>query len=186
MSKAQKLLESLSHEEVLRDFSYNPETGIVTRLTGKAANARAGEKVGWSDRRGYLIFSLNKVKLKLHRFIWFMETGYAPSVEEHVDHEDHITHNNTWSNLRLVDVTGNQKNRSLVKGTPSGFMGVTWSTAASKWQVRIHVGGKQTYLGLFTDKNEAVKARQEANITYGYHKNHGRLNGRTINNDSSS
>lgn len=39
---------------------------------------------------------------------------------------------------------------------------------------QIKVKGKNIYLGLFVDFNNAAKARAEAEVKHGFHKNHGR------------
>jgi hypothetical protein len=44
----------------------------------------------------------------------------------------------------------------------SGVPGVAWNAARGKWQARIAVRGKDTYLGLFNDLGEAIAAREAA------------------------
>ena len=44
-----------------------------------------------------------------------------------------------------------------------------------KERAAIKVDGKQIHLGHFTKKALAIVARSEAEIKYGFHKNHGRV-----------
>lgn len=59
-------------------------------------------------------------------------------------------------NLRVVDRAGNQSNRRKVsKGNTSGYLGVTWDKGVNKYRAMITVNGKQYYLGLYDDPEEA-------------------------------
>jgi hypothetical protein len=42
------------------------------------------------------------------------------------------------------------------------------------YQARIKVNGKSKHLGYFKNKEEAIAAREAANIKYNFHENHGR------------
>jgi len=95
--------------------------------------------------------------------------------ENQVDHINHIRNDNRWINLREVTHQENNKNCSLRVTNTSGFMGICWDTSRGLWKSQIMVDGKTKYLGRFKDKKQAIKARQEANILYNFHENHGGL-----------
>lgn len=42
------------------------------------------------------------------------------------------------------------------------------------YTAEIKIKGKKKHLGYFDDKKDAVRARQQAEIDYGFHENHGR------------
>ena len=42
-----------------------------------------------------------------------------------------------------------------------------------KWVARIKVNCKDNHLGYFHDKEDAINARNAANVKYNYHVNHG-------------
>jgi hypothetical protein len=53
-------------------------------------------------------------------------------------------------------------------------MGVGWNKQTQKWRSIVHVEGKGVFLGSFKNKEDAIKVRKQAEIEYGFHKNHGR------------
>ena len=56
---------------------------------------------------------------------------------------------------------------SLFSTNTSGVTGVNWLKKNQKWRAYINVGDKQINLGSFVDKEDAIKARKEAEIKYG-------------------
>ena len=98
--------------------------------------------------------------VKLHRLIMdFPETGV-------VDHIDKDKSNNRKSNLRICTIKENCRNRSKLKSNTSGTTGVTWHKRDKKWQSSIVVNYKTIYLGSFLNKEDAIKARLEAEEKY--------------------
>lgn len=49
-----------------------------------------------------------------------------------------------------------------IKSNTSGITGVTWDKSKGKWMAQVVFKGKSYYLGRYEDKEEAVKARKEA------------------------
>lgn len=84
---------------------------------------------------------------------------------------DHKDRNNTmdyrWSNLRPATRSEQNQNRGMQKNNTSGFKGICWNKRSEKWQAYIYIDGEQIYLGLFENKEDAVKARLEAEKKYG-------------------
>jgi hypothetical protein len=54
----------------------------------------------------------------------------------------------------------------LHKGNKSGHKGVTWMDSRQKWKAYIGFKGKQITLGYFENKEDAIKARQQAEEIY--------------------
>lgn len=74
---------------------------------------------------------------------------------------DHINGNgldNRRSNLRLATSSQNKHNTGPRKNSTSGFKGVTWDKANSKWQAQITLHGKVKKLGRFPTPEEAYEA----------------------------
>jgi hypothetical protein len=84
-----------------------------------------------------------------------------PPDDMEVDHIDGDKLNNQRANLRVCTRAENAKNR-LKNRTWQGrrvtsrYKGVSWATQAKQWTARIHVKGKQMYLGYFDDELEAA------------------------------
>jgi len=131
--------------------------------TGKVANC--------TNPKGYIVFHVRDKNYRAHRLAFLYMTGKFP--ENQVDHINHVKNDNKWSNLRLVDNQENHKNAKLSKNNASGFNGVYWSKRRSRWGARIKVHGKGMCLGLFKEIEDAINARQLANVKYGFHENHG-------------
>lgn len=102
------------------------------------------------NKNGYVCD--NKGRL-LHRVIMKVN-----SKNEIVDHIDHDTLNNTRENLRVVSKTENAMNCSR--------LGITFDKSRNKWYVSIQARGKRHYLGRYSTKEEAIKARIEGEIKY--------------------
>lgn len=110
-------------------------------------------------------------QLSAHRLIWFYMTGEWPEIIDHINGDPF---DNRWCNLRNTSSLGNSKNAKIGKNNTSGHLGVSFSNTFSKWRAYINLNYKQINLGYFENFEEAVKARKEAEIKYGYHENHGK------------
>ncbi len=159
----------------LRDGWFYWKPVPVTKWQDKRFNNQyARKRAGCFDKHGYrqISFRINgKYRLFFeHRLIWLWHHGHFPEGE--IDHIDGVKDNNNITNLRAVDRAENGKNQRIHKNNKSGVMGVHWHKVAKKWQAAIYAEGENFYLGLFIDKQDAIKARKAAEIKYGFHSNH--------------
>jgi hypothetical protein len=60
------------------------------------------------------------------------------------------------------------------KRNSTGKAGVYWHKSQKKWVASIGVNGKNLHLGTFSNFESASKARSNAEIKYGFHRNHGK------------
>ena len=83
---------------------------------------------------------------------------------------DHIDYNNTLdnrkSNLRPATTTEQAQNKGMYANNTSGIKGVGWDKLHQKWKAYIGINRKTIHLGLFTDKDDAIKARLMAEKKY--------------------
>lgn len=82
---------------------------------------------------------------------------------------DHINKNpldNRRSNLRIATQAKNRQNTSKSSRNKSGIIGVCWLKKLQQWQVMIGVNNKNIYLGCFTNKEDAIKVRLNAEVKY--------------------
>jgi hypothetical protein len=162
----QELLQSL--------LSYNPETGEFTWLV-RRGRCPAGKIAGCltrnADGKVYLRIRIDGKKYLAHRLVWLYSYGAWP--ENQIDHIDQDSLNNRLSNLRDVSNAENHKNQKTYKNNSSGVTGVCFRNDMQKWMAQIKVNGKDIYLGLFDLKVDAITARKNADVKYGFHPNHG-------------
>lgn len=125
--------------EILREhFSYDKDTGIVTRLKRTSNNSRVGDVVGSKRADGYLCTNLLGKNIFLHRLAWKLVTGEDP--EWFIDHMNGVKSDNRWCNLRDVDSSTNIYNR-MSKGytqLPNG-----------RYRATVTVKGKTYDVGYF-------------------------------------
>jgi hypothetical protein len=169
-------------EELRNLLRYEPETGKLYWLErplemfsdewlGKSWNTRfAGREALTADNgHGYPFGTVNYNRLKAHRVIWAMVHGEWPKGE--IDHINGQRDDNRLVNLRCVTRAENARNRARMKRNTSGRTGVYWQGRCGKWVASIN----GTYLGIFERFEDAVAARERAEIEHGYHPNHDRI-----------
>lgn len=82
------------------------------------------------------------------------------------DHKDHNPLNNRKYNLRPATPQENNQNKGKSKNNTSGITGVSWSKQKSKWKAQIWVNYKNNGLGYYSNKNDAIIARLNAESQY--------------------
>lgn len=124
---------------------------------------------------------------KLKNYCWYENTlGYAASKDYgakkcilfHVtafpdcprglvrDHIDGNKLNNQRKNIRVIPQEKNCKNQVREKATSSGRNGVSFDSHKKKWNSYITLNGNRKNLGYFQNLDDAIKAREEAEIEY--------------------
>ncbi|EFI8509594.1 HNH endonuclease signature motif containing protein [Escherichia coli] len=152
-------------------FEYHSE-GFLTWKIKPRRGKHIGDVVG-SNCGKYLGTKIKGKGYYIHVIVWVMHNGPIPKGYQ-IDHLDHNRYNNRIENLRLVTNQENHRNMPIRKDNCSGYTGVRWVIDRGKWSATICIDGKTKHLGLFRDKDDAIAARQEAEIKYGFHPNHGR------------
>lgn len=118
----------------------------------------------YADKDGYIVSDSNKNKrVKQHRVI--MNVLDKKCDIDHINGRD-SKNDNRKSNLRICSRKENIHNKIYMSNNTSGCIGVTWNEIAKKWQAGIGVNKKQIHLGLFKNKEDAFKARIEAENKY--------------------
>jgi hypothetical protein len=136
------------------------------------------KKVGCFSH-GYIRLGYKKKLYYAHRVIWEMHYGEIPSGLL-LDHDDGNGLNNKIKNLKLVDHVGNKRNLPINCRNTSGVTGVYWNKQRNAWDSKLNVNGKTIYFGRYKNKEDAIKAREKAEHTYGFSKTHGRRQKRIV------
>ena len=69
---------------------------------------------------------------------------------------------NDWKENTSLSAIGNR----MLKNNTSGVKGVSWNKRFNNWETYITFQGKRIYLGRFKNKQDAIKARKEAEEKY--------------------
>lgn len=136
-------------------FSYDAQTGQLTRRIGK----RAGKLTG-TPNKGYLSVYADRRSYPAHCIIWAMHYGVWPELQ--IDHINRDKSDNRLENLRLATPSQNCQNR----GKP---LGVYFHKVSQKWCAYVYNKRKMISLGYFLSKDDALKARAEGVAKYYTH-----------------
>ena len=102
--------------------------------------------------------------LRIHKLLGVAFLGFSENVE--IDHIDGNPSNNRLENLRPCSHAENGRNHGKHRNNTTGYPGVTFRKDRGKYQARIHINGKNKYLGLFKSPEEAFTAYREANLKH--------------------
>jgi|TARA_R110002020_G_scaffold425568_1_gene635007 hypothetical protein len=154
-------------EELKEFLHYNPDTGVITWIKKPSNRVKVGQVAGVMNSGTYYIqIRFKGISYLAHRLAYYMHHGVDP-LENLVDHKYGDRSNNRIKDLRLASNAQNCINRvNLNRNNTSGAIGLYWDKNAKKWRVQIMVNGKRKHLGYFINKEDAIKARKEAEIKY--------------------
>jgi len=165
----------IQRDALVRNLSYDQNSGkLVWRKTLKNG-VQSGSEAGsvYTDNVGkmYRRVSVNGKQIFAHNAIHIIMTGHLP--DGVIDHIDGNGLNNRWSNIRVVSIKDNCKNKRKQKNNTSGISGISWHKRDKVWCPRIRVNGVLINLKTTKDYFEACCTRKSAEIKYGFHSNHG-------------
>lgn len=149
-------MRSISNEELKANVSYDPETGIFTRLRDASINAPAGSRADLPEGKRYRAVKINYVRYKAHRLAFQYVHGREP--KGYIDHINGNPNDNRIANLRECDALENARNARTRSDNTSGFKGVSWHKQRGKWTARIMVSNQHINIGLFDTAEQAYAA----------------------------
>lgn len=153
-------VDQLTHAQLIRLVSYDPETGIFTRRVGKRANKQTGSRT----QDGYVHIYLAGKTYKAHRLAWLYVYKSWPA--DVIDHINHNRFDNRICNLRSVTAAENHHNRRRITRSTTGFLGIAWHKRDKRWQATIETQGNAKHLGYFKCLGQAIKTRLAAEKLY--------------------
>ena len=155
--------------EIWKDIPEYPDYRIST--LGRVKSLKFGKERILKQRKGrsgYLQVRLsNKTEIKtlgIHNLLGVVVLGFSEKLE--VDHIDGDKLNNNPENLRECSCQENARNKTVQSNNTSGYPGVSFDKGHGKYRARIHINGKNKYLGYFESPEEAFIAYREANLKH--------------------
>ena len=121
----------------------------------------------------YIRIRLFREEYAAHHLAFLLYYGSWPEVD--IDHISGDGTDNRITNLREATTSSNGQNQTRHLRNKSGVTGVHQLKSTGKWWAYICVRKTKINLGYFDTRDEAVEARRQANVTYGFHQNHGRM-----------
>ena len=160
----------LTQSQLKEYVEYDPSTGEFFRIKKYGTYNTLG-KIETIDG-DYYSFLVCGERDTAHRWAFLYMLGRKPL--DMVDHINHDKLDNRWENLREVSNQENQRNMRVPKDNTSGVVGVSWNKTANRWIASISVDIGLVHLGSFVQFSDAVNARKNAEVLYGFHTNHGK------------
>lgn len=149
--------------ELKKLLRYDPQSGSLfwdAKGRGRIKKKPAGSKLS----TGYIGVVIGPKRYLAHRLCWALFYGKWPS--DQIDHINGDKTDNRIANLREATNLQNGRNLKISSRNTSGVSGVHFDAWAGRWRAAIKVNGKSINLGRWSDKDDAIRARKEAEIRY--------------------
>lgn len=114
------------------------------------------------DANGYIVTFVSRKPIFMHRFVM----GLDEKSTYEVDHIRHETNDNRKGYLRVVSHAENHRNNRKFKNNSSGETGVFFNSKDRCWCSRITYNGEIINLCRSKNKDDAIRARKEAEELY--------------------
>jgi hypothetical protein len=150
----------ITQEQLKALLSYDPETGVFTRIAPASPRAawRVGSRCGTRNKvTGYIEIHVYGANHYGHRLAWIYMHGAIPEGMR-VDHQNQDRSDNRAENLRLATHADNLRNCKVRVDNTSGVKGVSFDPIRKKWTARV----SRRYIGRFDTLEAAAGARRAA------------------------
>ncbi len=149
MSRYRTERNTVSKEEIELEFSYDPASGLFTRVSGRCAGCEVSAK----DADGYIWVKGRSFLLRGHVAAWIVSHGKFEK-GTHIDHINRHRSDNRLCNLRQVSPHMNFFNGRHT-GRGKWGIGVNLDRPNHRFFVRDYVGGKRRAVLITKNHNSA-------------------------------
>jgi len=143
-------------------LEYDPEAGVFKWKISPRNRTLPGDIAGRKNSNGYMIVTVDKQTVRLHRVAWAVTHGRWPEAD--IDHINGVRDDNRIENLREATRGQNCQNTARRTDNRTGSKGVHFRKDTGKYSASITVDGKTIYLGSFCTLEEARMAREQEEI----------------------
>jgi len=162
-------MKKITQKKLKQLFKYRKRKGGFKRYPHIQLKGGECYTLGSTHHSGYRFINYHNISYPEHHLVWLLFKGAFPDTTKYeIDHKNRNRSDNRIENLRLVDRSGNAKNHGKRVDNTSGCTGVAWRKEACCWRARLYVGKKCINLGNFIEYSEAVNARKNAEVLYGF------------------
>lgn len=145
-------------EVIGRDYTYDPDTGVISKQGKSVGTRRDRDYVRVRVRITFPDCLALECDCKAHLIAWYLTYGeWAPGKVDHIDGDPT---NNRLDNLRVATSEQNSHNmrKLTTRQTSSQYKGVSYHKRNGKWIARIVYQGKKRHLGTYTTEEEAARS----------------------------
>lgn len=168
------MVDKITQKRLKQHLKYSKKTGRF-RWRVKTGKGVAGTIAGTDTRGdGYIQIQVRGRCYLAHHLVWLYMTGEFPEKGTEIDHKNGVRDDNRWTNLRCIPKADNRKNRQKDSRNTTGYTGISWYKPSGKWRVRIGDKNNQIHVGHYRTIEQAIQARNAAELKYGFHPNHGK------------
>lgn len=173
-SKINKFIDNDDNTYYLLDDNDNKclidkeDYDVVKRWYWRKVDKRGNINKGYWITNVKIDDKYNKSILGIHQLIAEIKYGEYESSKLMPDHLSRNTDDNRKCNIILKSNQKNTHNRGLSKANTSGKTGVSFMQDRNMWCAYITINYKTKILGYFSQYEEAVKVRKEAEKKYNF------------------
>lgn len=123
------------------------------------------------DSKGYKYGCIMNNLQRAHQMVYLLYHKRMPTI---IDHMNGDKLDNSIHNIREVSREINMRNTKMFSTNKTGYTGVSWCNRDKVYRATIQINRKTKHLGNFNNKEDAYKARKEAErIIGGFTERHG-------------
>lgn len=144
-------------------LDYCHMTGVISWRKNRMGGVLAGDTIG-TNAQGYSAIQINSKAYLGHRLAYIICNKKWPN--GYIDHINGVRDDNRMSNLRVCTNIQNSYNRGPNRNNTTGYKGVSYYKGSGKYMAQIQYNGIKLHLGLFTSKEKAAVAYNNAADVY--------------------